>query len=168
MEFVDHVFLPLYEIVHDVSIDMVEAIPEEDIDVRPYDTARTFREQIVHMATVEKAFALGAAGQGWGFETNGHNPDEYEGHTSLWNLLLQNRDEVVSLARAITDDKLFVPIETAWGFKATPAQLLVLARDHTNNHNGKLAIYLRLAGAEPPFYLALREETLETLFSDWQ
>ncbi len=163
MQFADRVFLPLYEIVHDVSIGMVEAMPEEQIDFRPSPAVRSFREQIVHIASVERGMALGAAGQGWAFESEGFSPDDFPGRTALWNLLLQTRDEVISLARSISFHRLHAPILTPWGFEATPAQILIFMRDHTNNHNGKLSVYVRMAGFEPPFFVALGSDTFKQL-----
>lgn len=163
MQFVDRVFLPLYEIAHDVTISMVEAMPEEHIEFRPGAGIRSFPEQIVHIASVERAMALGAAGEGWEFETVGYSVEDFPGRTSLWNLLLQTRDEVVSLARTISFRRLHSTIPTPWGFDATPAQLLILMRDHTNNHNGKLSVYLRLVGVEPPFFLSIGVDTLKEL-----
>jgi uncharacterized damage-inducible protein DinB len=163
MQFVDRVFLPLYEVVHDVTIGMVEAVPEAQVEFRPGDGVRSVRVQIVHIASVERAMALGAAGQGWEFEASGYRPEDFIGRTVLWNLLLQTRDEVVSLARTISFHRLHAAIPTPWGFEATPAQLLMLMRDHTNNHNGKLSVYLRLAGIEPPFFLSIGVDTLKEL-----
>jgi uncharacterized damage-inducible protein DinB len=163
MQFVDRVFLPLYEIVHDVAIGMVEAMPEEYIDFRPAPGIRSFREQLVHIASVERAMALGAAGQGWEFEASGYRPEDFIGRTVLWNLLLQTRDEVISLARSISFHRLHTTIPTPWGFEATPAQILILMRDHTNNHNGKLSVYLRLVGPEPPFFLSIDVDTMKHL-----
>ena len=163
MQFADRVFLPLYEIVHDVSIGMVEAMPEEKTNFRPSPEVRSFGEQIVHIASTERAMALGAAGQGWAFESAGFAPGDFVGRTALWNLLLQTRDEVVSLARSISFHRLHAPVGTPWGFEATPAQILIFMRDHTNNHNGKLSIYLRMAGVEPPFFVALGSDTFKQL-----
>jgi len=163
MQFVDRVFLPLYEIVHDVAIGMVEAMPEEHIDFRPAPGMRSFREQVVHIASVERAMAIGAAGQGWEFEASGYDPGEYGGRTALWNLLLGTRDEVISLARSISFHRLHSPMPTPWGFEATPAQLLIFMRDHTNNHNGKLSVYVRMVGREPAFFVALGVDTFKQL-----
>lgn len=163
MQFVDRVFLPLYEIVHDVAIGMVEAMPEEHIGFRPVPGVRSFHEQIVHIASVERAMALGAAGRGWEFEGAGYRPEDFPGRTAIWNLLLQTRDEVISLARSISFHRMHATIPTPWGFEATPAQLLILLRDHTNNHNGKLSVYLRLVGAEPAFFLAIDVDTMKAL-----
>ena len=163
VRFVDDIFLPLYEIVHDVTLGMVEAMPESRLDFRPAPGFRSFSETVVHISSVERAFALGAAGEGWDFESQGYNPKDFRGRTALWNLVLQTRDEVLSLGRAIDDEQLYIPIDTPYGFKLTPAQLMLLLRDHTNNHNGKLSVYLRMAGAEPPFFLSLTHDTLERL-----
>lgn len=159
MHFVDRVFIPLYEMVHDVTIGMIEAVPEEKLDFRPAPNMLSIREQIVHIASVERAFALGAAGHGWEFEKKSYNPADFKGRTALWNLVLQTRDEVVSLALSISHHRFNEPVPTPWGFDASPAQMLILMRDHTNNHNGKLSVYLRIAEIEPPFYIALSVDT---------
>jgi len=163
MHFVDRVFAPLYEMVHDVTLSMVEAMPEEHLDFRPVPEVRTFREQIVHIATVERGMALGAAGQGWQFEATGYDPVDFPDRTSLWNLVLQTRDEVLSLAHSISDHRMNEPVPTAWGFDASPAQVLIFLRDHTNNHNGKLSIYLRQVDVEPPFFVSLGIDTFREL-----
>lgn len=163
MQFAERVFLPLYEMVHDVSIGMVESVPEESIGFQPGPQLRSFHEQIVHIASVERAMALGAAGLGWEFEASGFRPEDFHGRTALWNLLLQTRDEVISLARSINFHRLHASIVTPWGFEATPAQILILMRDHTNNHNGKLSVYLRMMGLDPPFFLALGSDTFKQL-----
>ena len=162
-KFVDEIFLPLYEIVHDVTIGMVEAMPEEHLGFRPTDSMRSFQETVVHISSVERAFALGAAGEGWDFEAQGYRPKNYQGRTALWNLVLQTRDEVLSLARTIDSERIVEPIGTPYGFALTPAQLLLLLRDHTNNHNGKLSVYVRMVGAEPPFFLSLTRDALDKL-----
>jgi len=161
--FVERIFLPLYEMVHDVTLGMVEAVPDQHLDFRPAPQVRSFRAQVVHVASVERAMALGAAGHGWDFEAKGYNPEDYAGRTPLWNLVLQTRDEVSSLARSISEHRLHTVIPTAWGFEASPAQILLLLRDHTNNHNGKLSIYLRMVGVEPPFFVSLGVETFKEL-----
>ncbi len=162
--FVDNFFLPLYEIVHDVTLGLVEAMPQEHLHFQPVNTVRTFHESVVHIASVEKAFALAAAGEGWEFESKGHRPTEYIGRSALWNLVLATRDEVTSLAREIGDESLHAPIETPYGFRATPAQLLIFLRDHTHYHNGKLSTYVRMVGAKPPFYVSLSPDTFEKMF----
>jgi uncharacterized damage-inducible protein DinB len=163
MQYIDQVFLPLYEMVHDVTIGIVEAVPEEKLDFRPIEGMRSIHEQIVHMSTVERSMALGAAGHGWEFDRKGYSPADYVGRTALWNLLLQTRDEVTSLARSISKHRMNESSPTPWGFEASPAQLLILMRDHTNNHNGRLAVYLRLIEIDPPFYVSLGVETFHEL-----
>jgi uncharacterized damage-inducible protein DinB len=166
MHFVDRLFIPLYDMVHDVTIGIIEAVPEEKLESRPYATAKTIREHIVHIASVERAFALGAAGHGWEFEETGYDPADFQGRTALWNLVLQTRDEVVSLARSISAHRLNERASTPWGFEASPAQLLLMLRDHTNNHNGKLSICLRIEEIEPPFFVALGIDTFQDLLPD--
>jgi len=166
MQFVDRLFLPLYEMVHDVTMGMVEAVPEEHLDYRPAQGVRSISDEIVHISSVERAMSLGAAGHGWEFEREGYDPKEFRGRTALWNLVLQTSDEVVSLARSISTHRLTIPVPTPWGFDASPAQLLVIMRDHTNYHNGKLSVYLRLLEIDPPFFLSLGLDTFQDLVTD--
>ncbi len=157
--FVDRAFAMLYETVHDVTLSMVDAIPEEHLDFRPMPVVRSFREHVVHISAVEHGMAMGAAGHGWGLLDTGYDPDDYRGRTSVWNLVLQTRDEVLSLAESISEARLHDLVPTPWGFEASPAQLLIVMRDHTNNHNGKLSVYMRMLDLEPPFFVSLTADT---------
>jgi len=63
--------------------------------------------------------------------------------TTLFNILL-----------LIAINGVFLPVSIL---------ILIFMRDHTNNHNGKLSVYVRMAGFEPPFFVALGSDTFKQL-----
>lgn len=139
----------------DYTLEILEAIPEDQLGYQPTADQMTLREQLAHMA-----------GNMFGLTQRyvGYSPEGYDAKA--------NRSRLGD--STLTKAELKVVITEAYAFAATGVQSLSekelnekieffagpksrrqiawLLHDHATHHRGQLIVYLRLIGIKPPRY----------------
>ncbi|MEQ6168429.1 DinB family protein [Ekhidna sp. MALMAid0563] len=141
-----------YERAKAMSLEYVEAMPEDLFSNRPTEGVRTFAEQFLH------------ASQGTiGLVSNGTGADRIYATANLEkDPKLQSKEEVKRMVTesfdfAIAsiknmDESTFGEIVERGPFKITRLAWIQKAHEHISHHRGQAAIYLRMNGIVPPQY----------------
>jgi len=148
-----------FKMVHGVTLRLIQAFSDADLDFRPQPGTRSVRDLFLHMYGMEKSWAanirkpkLEAA------EENKGIPESEEGKTEAAKL--KTVADVLAFAReghqaldetvaAITDEELAGNVETPFG--TFPRwQMFTFAYDEHWHHRGQLYTYARLLGKDVP------------------
>lgn len=132
----------------DYTVESIELMPEADLDFKPTDGQRSFKEQVIHscqnMMWLSTSYLGGAKGE------------------------IDLKKEITSKAALLETVKRCFELSAATAAKLTPAQLeekvsffagpmskrqiMVLMNDHSTHHRAQMLVYLRLKGLKPPKY----------------
>lgn len=148
-----------FKMVHGVTLRLIQAFSDADLDFRPQPGMRSVRDLFLHMYGMEKSWAasirkpkLEAA------EENKGIPESEEGKAEAAKL--KTVADVLAFAReghqaldetveAITDEELAGNVETPFG--TFPRwQMFTFAYDEHWHHRGQLYTYARLLGKDVP------------------
>ena len=147
-----------FSMVHGVTLRMIGAFSDADLDFRPQPGMRSVKELIQHLYGAEKALTQGALrGKIALEEENLGIPESAEAQPILAGLrtiaeVQAYADECHRAAdealQAITDEQLQKEVESPFG--TFPAwQYFTFVYDEHWHHRGALTVYLRLLGIEP-------------------
>lgn len=148
-----------FQMVHGVTLKLIESFEDKDLDYRPGDGMRSVRDLILHIYGAEKALTEGArAGVVSAAEENKGLPEAEEARPVLASLKTigdaqefakkchQAADEALE---AITDEQLAKQVDSPFG--TFPAwQYFNFVYDEHWHHRGQLYTYARLLGRKPP------------------
>lgn len=132
------------KMIHGVTRRIIDQIPPDQINYRPFEGVRTFAETVEHMyAFVEEVMIMIETGKFYtGITGNIHSKAD----------LLAFVDERFTNAMAkwenITDEQLQVNVK-AWGWDFQAWQFIGHNNDEIWHHRGALTIYLRGLGIQP-------------------
>lgn len=141
-----------FERAKSLSLEYVEAMPEDKFDFKPTEEVRSFAKQFLH------------ASQGTiGLVSNGTGADRIYANANLENdEALQSKEEVKRMvtesfdfaidAIKNMDPDTFGEVVERGPFKITKLAWIQKAHEHVSHHRGQAAIYLRLNGIVPPQY----------------
>jgi uncharacterized damage-inducible protein DinB len=145
--------------VHGVTLRVIDAFGDADLDYRPAPGTRSPRELIFHMYAQERALAEAVRdGKMSADAAAAANPEEGAGCAACAALttareLRDFADECHRRAAAIyeaaSDEQLARVVESPFG-KFPAWQYFTFAYDEHWHHRGQLYTYLRLLGKEPP------------------
>ncbi len=148
-----------FKMVHGVTLRMIGAFANEDLDFRPKPGMRSPRELILHIYGMLKTFPAGISQGKLTQETENSAIPESEGGKAAIKALktiadcqayaricFQTAEEALA---KFSDEQLAQQIESPFG--TFPAwQYFAFAYDEHWHHRGQLYTYLRLLGKEPP------------------
>jgi uncharacterized damage-inducible protein DinB len=134
---------------------VAEAMPEDKYSFIPttgkFDDARTFGEQVKHVACVQFAFFNEFEGKKPpdDCETGGHDPAKTK--AELIKYLKDSFDYGNGVLATLTEKNALDRIEGRYDGPNTKLAICVVAVWHITDHYGQLVEYLRLNGIVPPF-----------------
>jgi uncharacterized damage-inducible protein DinB len=148
-----------FDMVHGITLRVIAAFGDENLDFRPQAGMRSPRELIYHIYGMEKEVSIGAKTGKISQETEGLAiPESEAARAALESLntvakLQDYANACHKLANetiaAIRDEELASPIEAHYG--SFPAwKFFSFTYDEHWHHRGQLYTYLRLLGKEPP------------------
>jgi uncharacterized damage-inducible protein DinB len=142
-------FLQKWEHSKAYTLEMVKAMPASQLDFKPVEGERTFRQQVVHLVSN----MVWLSSSYLGHEKFEPAPDEKNKYSKEQLLDLVTRgytfsEEAVRHLSA-TDLEDTVPF---FAGPMSKRQILNLMDDHATHHRGQLIVYLRLNGIVPPEY----------------
>ncbi|SMD36299.1 Uncharacterized damage-inducible protein DinB (forms a four-helix bundle) [Reichenbachiella faecimaris] len=140
------------------TLEVVELMPPEKYMFKPYDSARTFMEEVDHMSKIlefQTKYILGGQGE---FKEQRELiilapvPKTKSEALSAFETRF---DESIALMNSL-DESEFDEEFTFFFFRGQPVKtkrtIAMGLRDHVTHHRSKLVLYLRMNGIEPPFY----------------
>ncbi len=136
----------------DYTLRYIEAMPDDQLNLRPTDSIRTFREQMLHLTTANMGLTAQALGVAPTIEDlRGLEKSEgYQTKEELAAVVAKGYDFVISNLEATPTDKLNQEIKLFGQYDMSASTALHKAFIHQNHHRGQTAIYIRLAGGVPP------------------
>ncbi len=133
---------------------VAEAMPEEKYDFVPtagkFDDARTFREQVKHVACAQFAFFNEFEGKQppADCEKGGHDPAKSK--AELIKYLKASFDYSNRVIAGLTKENALDRIEGRYAGPNTKLGISVVSVWHVTDHYGQLVEYLRMNGIVPP------------------
>ena len=141
-------FLGHWRSTGEYSLDVLEAVPADEIDFKPVDEVFTFGEQLEHFANSNAGYFAR-----FGKDVGQARPGRPEKRTkeTLRDFLTATFDYVEAVLSSLTEEE-FSRRDVRFGSstKAHTAQDIFLrAYMHTAHHRGQIVTYLRLKGVMP-------------------
>jgi len=135
------------------TLELGEAMPEDQYAFKPHDSIRTFAEQLVHIAASSKTLANLYLKD----IPRPENRTEHDANTlskeEVLALVKTNLEEVGEMIKQMDDEQLMG--EEVQSFAGNPMLRLhgmMFIYDHLTNHRAKANLYMRVSGNEPPKY----------------
>ncbi|WP_067932601.1 DinB family protein [Alicyclobacillus kakegawensis] len=133
---------------------LLQAIPDDKADFRPWDKAMSVTELVMHIASTAYKFVDGVANGR--FEPGWEKPQAEslaDARRILDEFTAKTRARLESLTPAHLANT--VDGQAVFRFSAPGSVFLASALDHEIHHKGQLFVYARMAGAESvPFFSA--------------
>jgi uncharacterized damage-inducible protein DinB len=148
-----------FKMVHGVTLRLIQAFADADLDFRPQPGMRSVRELFLHMYGMEKGWAANIRKPKFeAAEENKAIPETEEGKTEVAKLKTvadvaafarQSHQALDETLEAITAEELAGNVETPFG--TFPRwQMFTFAYDEHWHHRGQLYTYARLLGKDVP------------------
>jgi uncharacterized damage-inducible protein DinB len=148
-----------FNLVHGVTIRVIDTFSDHDLDFRPTPAVRTPRELIFHIYAQERTLAEAARDGRLSVDAaNASTPEDPNGAAALASL--QTVADLKAYAEAChqTAERIFASMadeeiarQVEGPFGTFPAwQYFAFGYDEHWHHRGQLYTYLRLLGKEPP------------------
>jgi amino-acid N-acetyltransferase len=134
---------------------LAQAVPADRYDVRPsagaFDGARTFGEQVRHVATMlyMTAAIVRQERSPYGPGTNDNGPDTVRTKAECLDYLAGALAHARKAAASLTEENLFDRLQTYFGSQ-TRAEVAAGLVYHSYNHYGQMVVAARMNGVVPP------------------
>lgn len=145
---------PWWEMIEKTFISAAQAMPADKWTFRPtsgaFENARTFAEQVKHVACANEAFfnEIAQKAPPDGCEKGGPNPAKSkEGLIAYLRTTFEQGRKAIA---ALTPDNALDYAGGRYGGDSTRLGLITLAVWHASDHYGQIVVYLRLNDIVPP------------------
>lgn len=144
-------FLAKWDSGKQLTLDVVDKMPDDLLDYRPHESAMSFTEMVTHVAGsiagLSEGFMLGTS-PGFALDAKPQTKEE------LKKFISDCYDYGKKTVSNLTEEQLSEEIDTFVG-KITRRQMLSLIDDHAIHHRGAAISYIRANGIDPPPFTAL-------------
>ncbi|MBT8285284.1 MAG: DinB family protein [Flavobacteriaceae bacterium] len=135
-----------------MSLEYIDAMPEDKFDFKPTESVRSFAAQMLHGA--QGTIGLAANGTGEARIYSDINIEEQEAfHTKseVRRIVEESFDFAINGIQNM-DPAKFDEVVVRGPYNVTRLGWIQKANEHVGHHRGQCAIYLRLQGITPPAY----------------
>jgi uncharacterized damage-inducible protein DinB len=142
--------LPMMEVAKMHTLEVLDAMPEDQLSFQPTEVNKTFASQMVHIAYATHYFnEVMLKGNRIKYE----EPDPGTmTKAEIRKMLSDNFDEIMETMKGLSAEDLETELPFGPNKTITRGQAVIFAHDHVTNHRAKANLYLRLNGIEPPNY----------------
>lgn len=133
-----------------VTQELADRMPDDRVDFKPWDGAKTFGELVTHMATAHRMFVTIARGETWRRPDPASLPKDLP---AIRALLRETTEKDVADIRNLSDEQLDARVTGIMNLTMPASSWLHSGRDHEIHHKGQLFVYVRMNGVEPPFFV---------------
>ncbi len=138
--------IPMMEVSKMHTLEVLDAMPEDQFHFKPTDVNKSFGGQMVHIAYSLHLFTESML---LGNPVQPKEPDASKmTKAEIRQMMSDSYDNAIESLQGITEEKLAEELPRG----ITRGQGVIFALDHTTNHRAKANLYLRLNGIEPPNY----------------
>ncbi|AEJ42251.1 DinB family protein [Alicyclobacillus acidocaldarius] len=137
----------------DVLAPLVDSVPEDKLDFKPWDGAMSFRDLVWHILSTGAWFAAAAK---TGRITNQPERPDLSTKQAILQAISSLTDRTHADVASVSDEQLESLVDTKAVFGADlPVNVLLSSMiDHEVHHKGQLFVYARIMGAEKlPFFV---------------
>ncbi|MDI9261311.1 DinB family protein [Alicyclobacillus sendaiensis] len=137
----------------DVLAPLVDAVPEDKLDFKPWDEAMSFRDLVWHILSTGALFAAAARA---GRMTDRPEKPDLSTKQALVQAIASFTERTHADVASIADEQFEQLVETKAVFGTDlPAKALLSSMiDHEVHHKGQLFVYARMMGAKKlPFFI---------------
>jgi uncharacterized damage-inducible protein DinB len=135
-----------------MSLEYIDAMPEDQFNYKPTEGVRTFAAQMLHGA--QGTIGLSANGTGeaaiYG-ETNIEQEASFQSKSEVRRIVAESFDFAITGIQNMDPSKLS-EVVVRGPYKVTRLGWIQKANEHAGHHRGQCAIYLRMQGITPPAY----------------
>lgn len=131
----------------ELTLKVVEAMPAENYDYKPFAEAGAFGRELIHLGQAE-GFYLGNLGKGKAPAA----PPPTAPKEAVAKFLAENFDWAIGVVGQLTDADLGKTMATMRGTAMTGMDIVYNAMIHTAHTRGYVEMYLRNKGVVPPTY----------------
>ena len=135
-------------------IPLADAMPENKYECVPkqgeFKGARTFAQQVKHVACANFAFAKEIRGEQPPPDCENGGPYPAKTKTDLMKYLRESFQYAGGTFNSITPQNILDPVDGRYGGPSTRLGIAFVAVWHTSDHYGQLVEYVRMNGIVPP------------------
>lgn len=152
IEYIDHILNGPFRVL----LQMVDTVPDEKIQFKPYSESMSLTELVCHILSVMQIH-IHAVSEGQGIEEHAQRipvvPKNINTTSALINHMKEVLQSIVEEIPSITSDTLErVVVYKQWNDYEIQGNIaLCYIVEEFFHHRGQLSVYLRLLGLEPPF-----------------
>jgi len=149
MTTVEH-YIKLLESITAGTMKILEGIPEEHFDWRPWEGTFSFKEAIGHIISDELEFIRGVT-KALGLPSLEVPSEPKENLKEELGRFWEIHRQMVSLVNSLKDQDLEkVAKFPTWNWEAPIYEAIGPILEHQVHHRGQLIVYFRILGLEPP------------------
>ncbi|GGD39949.1 DinB family protein [Muriicola marianensis] len=135
-----------------MSLEYIEAMPEDKFDYKPTEGVRSFAAQMLHGAQGTIGLSANGTGQSpiYG-DINIEQEMSFHTKPEVRKIVAESFDFAIDGIRNM-DPATFDEVVVRGPFEVTRLGWIRKANEHVGHHRGQTAIYLRMQGITPPSY----------------
>ncbi|NNG09607.1 MAG: DinB family protein [Arenibacter sp.] len=135
-----------------MSLEYIDAMPEDQFSFKPTESVRTFAEQMLHGAQGTIGLAANGTGEAAIYgDINIEKEATFQSKTEVRRIVAESYDFAIAGIQNM-DPATLSEIVTRGPYNVTRLGWIQKANEHVGHHRGQCAIYLRLKGITPPGY----------------
>lgn len=144
-------FMAKWENSRQFTLETLDKMPDNLLDYRPHASARSFKEQITHVAASIAGLSKGfLEGGDMDFDPEAKPQSKAELKKFIEGCYDYGKQTISSLSEAQLSEEV-----DSFAGKVTRRQMLGLIDDHVTHHRGAAISYIRANGIEPPAFRGL-------------
>lgn len=132
------------------TLEYLEAMPADQLDIRPTAEIRSFAELMSHIAEANYGFGAPATAQEMPEAPEDAGMPTEITKESLAAKLSDSYDYVINGIRNLDAQRMGEDVQLFGQFDMDRGTALAKAFEHQTHHRGQASVYLRLAGVTPP------------------
>ncbi len=135
-----------------MSLEYIDAMPEDQYNFKPTEGVRTFAEQMLHGAQGTIGLAANGTGEApiYG-DINIEKEEGFQTKSEVRRIVAESFDFAIAGIQNMDPAKLD-EVVVRGPYNVTRLGWIQKANEHVGHHRGQCAIYLRLKGITPPTY----------------
>lgn len=135
-----------------MSLEYIDAMPEDQFNYKPTEGVRTFAEQMLHGAQGTIGLAANGTGEAAIYgDTNIEQEASFQSKSEVRRIVAESFDFAIAGIQNMDPSK-FEEVVVRGPYNVTRLGWIQKANEHVGHHRGQCAIYLRMKGITPPAY----------------
>ncbi|WP_297766241.1 DinB family protein [uncultured Muriicola sp.] len=135
-----------------MSMEYIDAMPEDQFNYKPTEGVRTFAAQMLHGAQGTIGLAANGTGEAAIYgDVNIEQEASFQSKSEVRRIVAESFDFAIAGIQNMDPSK-FDEVVVRGPYNVTRLGWIQKANEHVGHHRGQCAIYLRMQGITPPAY----------------